>query len=101
MSPPRAYVVVHDVAASWHDYGRLAGVVDRAATAGLLLHAAGRTDEGFRTVDVWTDEASWRHHRERWDAALHDIDTPPAVRELDRDARHRRRDHRRTSRQPP
>ena len=78
-----AYVVVHDVAASWHDYERLAGVIDSTATPGLLLHAAGRTEEGFRTIDVWQDRATWRHHRDRWDAALDAIETPPVVRELD------------------
>ena len=81
--PVSAYVVVHDVAASWHDYERLASVVDDdATTPGLLLHAAGPTDEGFRTVDVWRDETTWRQHRDRWHTAFHAIDTPPVVREL-------------------
>jgi hypothetical protein len=81
-APPSASVVVHDVAASRHDCRRLAGIVGGGATPGLLLHAAGPTAEGFRTVDVWRDETTWRHHRDRWLGALEALDTPPVVREL-------------------
>jgi hypothetical protein len=82
-APTSAYVVVHDIAASWHDYyHRLARTVDDTTTPGLLLHAAGPTDEGFRTVDVWRDECTWQHQRDRWLAALHPFDTPPVVRGL-------------------
>jgi hypothetical protein len=81
-APASAYVVVHDVAASWHDYQRLAGLVGDVSTPGLLLHAAGPTPDGIRTVDVWRDETTWRHHRDRWHAALHVFDTPAVVREF-------------------
>ena len=60
-----AYVTVEDVAATWEQYERsLAALVD-PVPAGLILHAAGRTDEGYRIVDVWESEAAWQHFRSR------------------------------------
>ena len=54
-----SYVVVEDVAASWEHYGRFAEALSGPAPAGLILHAAGPTDEGFRIVGVWESEAAW------------------------------------------
>lgn len=64
-----AYVTVEDVAATWEQYERsLAALVD-PAPAGLILHAAGKTDEGYRIVDVWESEAAWqRFHSSRQSA---------------------------------
>lgn len=60
-----AYVTVEDVAATWEQYERsLAALVD-PAPAGLILHAAGKTDEGYRIVDVWESEAAWERFRSR------------------------------------
>lgn len=53
-----SYVVVEDVAASWEHYGGYAQVLDGSAP-GLIVHAAGPTDEGFRVVGVWESEAAW------------------------------------------
>lgn len=55
-----SYVVVEDVAASWEQYGRIADALSGTAPAGLILHAAGPTDEGFRIVGVWESEDAWR-----------------------------------------
>lgn len=58
-----AYVTVEDVSATWEQYERsLAALVD-PVPAGLILHAAGKTDEGYRIVDVWESEAAWQDFR--------------------------------------
>ena len=60
-----AYAVVQDVPASWADYQALAGI-DDPAPAGLMLHVAGPTDEGFRTIEVWESrEACHLYHAHR------------------------------------
>lgn len=68
-----SYVVVEDVAASWERYERFAAALDGPAPAGLIVHAAGKTDEGFRIVEVWESEEAWRRFGEQ----LHD--EPPHV----------------------
>jgi hypothetical protein len=60
-----SYAVVQDVAASWQHYERLARAI-AARPEGLVLHAAGPTDEGFRVIGVWESEAAW----ERFSAEL-------------------------------
>lgn len=55
-----SYVVVEDVAASWEKYSRIADALSASAPPGLILHAAGPTDEGFRIVGVWESEEAWR-----------------------------------------
>jgi hypothetical protein len=73
------YAVVQDVPASWEDYGPFASALGDDAPEGLILHVAGRTDEGFRIIDVWESRAA----RERFDSGR----LPPGVettsRELD------------------
>ncbi len=80
----RAFAVVHDVAASWADYGRVRAALPQTG-ADLLLHAAGPTDEGFRTIDVWSSEAAWQRHRPRLERAFDPLTSAPAVRTLDVD----------------
>lgn len=53
------YVVVEDVAASWEHYREYTRVLGSLTPKGLILHAAGPTDEGFRVVGVWESEAAW------------------------------------------
>ena len=53
------YVFVQDVAASWEHYARFAEALAEPPS-GLILHAAGPTDEGFRIIDVWESEEAWR-----------------------------------------
>ena len=58
-----SYVIVEDVAASWEQYRPFAEALDGATPEGLLLHAAGPTDEGFRIVGVWESEEAWERFR--------------------------------------
>jgi hypothetical protein len=60
-----SYVVVEDVAASWEQYQRFADALAGPVPAGLVVHAAGPTDEGFRIVGVWESEEAWRRFAER------------------------------------
>jgi hypothetical protein len=53
------YAFVHDIAASWHDYQRVTADTVQPAPAGLILHLAGPTDEGFRIIGVWESKAAW------------------------------------------
>jgi len=62
-APPVSYVIVEDVAASWEHYRPFAEALDGSAPEGLLLHAAGPTDEGFRIVGVWESEEAWTRFR--------------------------------------
>jgi hypothetical protein len=55
-----SYVVVEDIVASWEQYQPFAEALTGAAPAGLVVHAAGPTDEGFRIVAVWESEEAWR-----------------------------------------
>ena len=64
-----SYVVVEDVAASWEQYQRFADALAGPAPAGLIVHAAGPTDEGFRIVALWESEEAWRSFAERVSSA--------------------------------
>ena len=55
-----SYVVIEDVAASWEHYRRFAEALTGPIPAGLIVHAAGPTEEGFRIVGVWESEEAWR-----------------------------------------
>ena|SRR5688572_14091192 len=55
-----SYVVVEDVAASWEHYRRFAEALAGPIPAGLIVHAAGPTEEGFRIVWVWESEEVWQ-----------------------------------------
>lgn len=68
------YVRITDIAATWADYAPPRG----SAPAGLIIFAAGPTDEGIRTVEVWTSPADWAHGR--WAAPEH---TTHTIRELE------------------
>ena len=59
------YVLVEDVAASWESYEHFAAGLVAKTPEGLILHAAGRTDEGFRIVEVWESEDAWVRFAER------------------------------------
>ena len=58
-----AYAVVRDVPASWSVYLEAAHDLAGQAPKGLLAHAAGPTDEGFRVVDVWASRVEWERFR--------------------------------------
>jgi hypothetical protein len=57
------YAFVQDVASSWEQYEHFAAGLVEPAPAGLILHVAGPTDEGFRIIDIWEDEAAWERFR--------------------------------------
>jgi hypothetical protein len=68
------YACVRDVAASWQRYERIAEAMTEPAPAGLVVHVAGPTDEGFRTIDVWESEQAWDSFRSsRLESAMADL----------------------------
>jgi hypothetical protein len=79
-----AFAVVSDVAATWHDYDRMWPKTDRDVP-GLIVHAAGMTSEGFRTIDVWASRADWQRNRLEVEPVVEGLLAPPVVRELNVD----------------
>ena len=81
--PPMPFIVVHDIAASWTEYEACPLGLAAGSVLGRLLHAAGPTDEGFRTIDIWTSDTAYERHRSvtsnPWPAGLA---VPPVVRAL-------------------
>jgi hypothetical protein len=63
--PGSPHAVVRDVPASWNAYVEAAHDLEGQAPKGLLAHAAGPTDEGFRVVDVWASRVEWEQFRDR------------------------------------
>ena len=59
-----SYAVVEDIAASWESYQDVAADLRVARPEGLILHAAGRTDEGVRIIEVWESEEAWHRFAE-------------------------------------
>jgi hypothetical protein len=57
------HAIVQDLAASWVEYERVAGALVDSTSGGLIVHVAGPTDEGVRTIDVWESEAAWKCFR--------------------------------------
>lgn len=57
------YAIVQDVASSWEQYERVAAPTVEPLPPGLILHAAGPTDDGFRIIDVWETQEAWEHFR--------------------------------------
>jgi hypothetical protein len=55
-----SYAVVRDVAASWADYAQVTTALLEPTPAGLLIHIAGPTEEGVRTIDLWESEQVWQ-----------------------------------------
>ena len=58
------YAFVQDVASTWEQYELFAAELVEPAPAGLILHVAGPTDEGFRIIDVWESEEAWQDFRD-------------------------------------
>lgn len=54
-----SYAVVQDIPASWEEYARWVATLEHELPPGLVVHAAGPTDEGVRTIEVWESEAAW------------------------------------------
>ena len=68
--PSGGYAVVEDVPASWDAYLQRVEAVGGGIPAGLLVHIAGRTDEGFRVIELWESQAAWERAREGQPAGL-------------------------------
>jgi hypothetical protein len=80
------YACVQDVPASWETYLEIVDGL-REPPAGLLIHAAGPTDEGFRMIEVWESKAACDlFHRGRLRTLGDDAGDPPnlqrTIREL-------------------
>jgi hypothetical protein len=57
------YAFVQDVASSWEQYEHYEAELADPAPAGLILHVAGPTDEGFRVIAVWVNKEAWEDFR--------------------------------------
>jgi hypothetical protein len=82
-----AYAFVQDIASSWEQYELVTAPLLDPAPVGLILHLAGRTEEGFRIIDIWQDvEAFELFQAERVQPAIAAIGGPnrpePAIRDL-------------------
>ncbi len=81
------YALVQDIASSWEQYESVTSRLLDPVPEGLILHLAGPTDEGFRTIDVWEDaDAFERFQAERVRPALAALGGPnrpePTIRDL-------------------
>ena len=80
------YACVQDVASSWEQYQGVAAELVDPPPDGLILHAAGPTDEGVPIIDVWESEEAWQRYRsERLDPAIAALDGPGRPRPTFRD----------------
>ena len=79
-----SYAFVEDVPASWEHYAPFAQALGGSAPEGLILHAAGPTDEGFRIIAVWESEDAWlRFLADRLGTAVDGAaEVPPVFRAL-------------------
>ena len=79
-----SYAVVQDVPASWEQYGAVASALGGAPPEGLILHVAGPTDEGFRTIEIWESHDAWQRFRDARLAglSLESALATPTLREL-------------------
>jgi len=77
-----AFAVVYDIAASWQDYHLVREAGPEVPVPGLILHAAGPTQDGFRTIDVWASEEAWQAYRPRLRHVFDYLAEPPVVREM-------------------
>ncbi len=48
-----SYAFVQDVPATWDTYRDIAEALAPDGPDGLVVHAAGPTDEGFRMIEIW------------------------------------------------
>lgn len=58
------HAVVQDVVSSWEGYASVFKALYVPLPDGLILQVAGRTDEGFRIIAVWENEADWKRFQE-------------------------------------
>ena len=80
------YAVVQDIPASWEHYAALAHAISHPVPDGLIVHVAGPTDEGFRTIEVWETREAWQRFRDDLPGSALPrgvVSAPPMLRELD------------------
>ena len=58
------YAFVQDVPATWDAYRSIAGTLSPDSPEGLIVHAAGPTDEGFRMIGIWDSRETWDRFRD-------------------------------------
>jgi hypothetical protein len=75
-----AYALVEDIPASWEQYEPVDAAIADPVPQGLILHVAGPTDDGVRTIEVWESRDAWRRFRDGRPAAQ--TGSPPTLREL-------------------
>ena len=78
------FAFVEDIAASWEHYEPFAAALEGPLPDGLVLHAAGPTDEGFRIIGVWESDEAWQRFRaHRLDPGAEGVaQVPPTFRAL-------------------
>ena len=58
------YAFVQDVPATWEAYRSIAATLSPDCPEGLVVHAAGPTDEGFRMIGIWDSRETWDRFRD-------------------------------------
>ena len=83
--PLMPYAVVRDFPASWEHYPLIAAAITDPVPPELILHLAGPTDEGFRTIEVWETRDAWQRSSDdrAADTLWRSLSAPPTLRELD------------------
>ena len=85
------YAFVSDIPASWALYEQIAAELGGPVPDGLVIHAAGPTEEGIRIIDIWESEAAFRAFQQARLAPIigrhvdHQRDAQPAFRDLHAD----------------
>lgn len=59
-----SYAFVQDVPATWDTYRGVAETLAQSCPKGLVIHAAGPTDEGFRMIGIWDSREAWDRFRD-------------------------------------
>jgi hypothetical protein len=78
------YAVIRDVPATWEHYAAFGEALADVVPAGLVLHLAGPTDEGFRLIDVWESREDWQRFQARAEELVGiSMHAPATLRELD------------------
>jgi hypothetical protein len=71
------YAFVQDIASSWEQYEHVTAGLLEPPPAGLIVHLAGPTDEGFRIIGLWESEHAWqRFQRDRLQPAVAAVGGP-------------------------
>ena len=59
-----SYAFVQDTPATWATYLGIAEALGADRPEGLLVHAAGPTEEGFRMIGLWNSRETWDRFRD-------------------------------------